>query len=58
MFLGRSRQVKLYDKNSGEIPAEYTTSILRWDLTRVFVIEFNLPEPPQEHSVNIVFSLM
>jgi hypothetical protein len=25
MFLGRSRQVKLYDKNSGEIPAEDTT---------------------------------
>jgi hypothetical protein len=42
MFLGRSRQVKLYDR----------------DLPRVFVIEFNLPGPPQEHSVNIVFSLM
>jgi hypothetical protein len=52
MFLGRSRQVKFYDKNSGEIPAE------RWDLPRVFVIEFNLPGSPQEHSVIIVFSLM
>jgi hypothetical protein len=57
MFLGRSRQVKLYDKNSGEIPAEDTT-LNRWDLPRVFVIEFNLPGSPQEHSVNIVFSLM